>query len=88
MHYVINVASHYYMLHRFEIFSAPGTIAHGSIRLLVGSYVNTDLRHQYGISVDEALTSLLRNVLAARSEERRLYSMLERFQFVLFCMKV
>ena len=54
MHYVINVALHYYMLHRFEIFSAPGTIAHGSIRLLVGSYVNTDLRHQYGISVDEA----------------------------------
>ena len=88
MHHVINVALHYYMLHRFEIFSAPGTIAHGSIRLLVGSYVNTDLRHQYGISVDEALTSLLRNVLAARSEERRLYSMLERFQFVLFCMKV
>ena len=54
MHYVINVALHYYMLHRFEIFSAPGTIAHGSIRLLVGSYVNTDLRHQYGISIDEA----------------------------------
>ena len=54
MHYVINVTLHYYMLHRFEIFSAPGTIAHGSIRLLVGSYVNFDLRHQYGISVDEA----------------------------------
>ena len=35
-------------------FSAPGTIAHGYIRLLVGSYVNTDLLHQYGISVDEA----------------------------------
>ena len=27
------VALHYSMLHRFEIFSAPGTIAHGSIRL-------------------------------------------------------
>ena len=26
-----------YMLHRFEIFSAPGTIAHGSIRLSYGS---------------------------------------------------
>ena len=27
------VALHYSMLHRFEIFSAPGTIVHGSIRL-------------------------------------------------------
>ena len=25
------------MLHRFEIFSAPGTIAHGSIRLPTGA---------------------------------------------------
>ena len=32
MHYVM-VAIHYSMLHRFENFSAPGTIAHGSIRL-------------------------------------------------------
>ena len=32
LHYVM-VALHYSMLHRFEIFSAPGTIAHGSIRL-------------------------------------------------------
>ena len=31
-HYVM-LALHYSMLHRFEIFSAPGTIAHGSIRL-------------------------------------------------------
>ena len=31
LHYVISVALHY--LHRFEIFAAPGTIAHGSIRL-------------------------------------------------------
>ena len=31
LHYVM-VALHYSMLHRFEIFSAPGTIAHGSIR--------------------------------------------------------
>ena len=53
LHYVM-VALNFSMLHRFEIFSAPGTIAHGSIRLLVGSYVNFDLRHQYGISVDEA----------------------------------
>ena len=45
LHYVM-VALHYSMLHRFEIFSAPGTIAHGSIRLqprvfarlLVGNY--------------------------------------------------
>ena len=40
-----DAALHYSMLHRFEIFSAPGTIAHGSIRLppqnarlLVGNY--------------------------------------------------
>ena len=33
LHYVISVALHYSMLHRFEIFSAPGTIAHCSIRL-------------------------------------------------------
>ena len=33
LNYVINVALHYSMLHRFEIFSAPGTIAHCSIRL-------------------------------------------------------
>ena len=33
LHYVINVALHYWVLHRFEIFSAPGTIALGSIRL-------------------------------------------------------
>ena len=32
LHYVM-VALHYSMLHRFEIFSAPGTIAHGSIKL-------------------------------------------------------
>ena len=32
-----------------RFFSAPGTIAHGSNTLLVGSYVNNDLRHQYGI---------------------------------------
>ena len=31
-HYVM-VALHYSMLHRFETFSAPRTIAHGSIRL-------------------------------------------------------
>ena len=33
LHYVTNVALQYNMLHRFEIFSAPGTIAQGSIRL-------------------------------------------------------
>ena len=33
LHYVINVALHYWVLHRFEIFSAPGTIALGYIRL-------------------------------------------------------
>ena len=33
LYYVINVALHYCMVHRFEIFSAPGTIAHGCIRL-------------------------------------------------------
>ena len=32
LHYVM-VALHYSMLHRFKIFSAPGTIAHNSIRL-------------------------------------------------------
>ena len=32
LHYVM-VAVHFSMLHRFEIFSAPRTIAHGSIRL-------------------------------------------------------
>ena len=32
LHYFM-VALHYSMLHRFEIFPAPGTIAHGSIRL-------------------------------------------------------
>ena len=31
-HYLM-AALHYSMLHRFKIFSAPGTIAHGSIRL-------------------------------------------------------
>ena len=30
LHYVM-VALHYSMLHRFQMFSAPGTIAHGSI---------------------------------------------------------
>ena len=33
LNYVISVALHYYMFHRFDIFSAPGIIAHGSIRL-------------------------------------------------------
>ena len=33
LHYVRNVGLHYQVLHRFEIFSAPGTIALGSIRL-------------------------------------------------------
>ena len=33
LHYVISVALHYSMLHRFEIFSTPGTITHCSIRL-------------------------------------------------------
>ena len=33
LRYVISVALHYSMLHRLVIFSAPGTIAHGSIRL-------------------------------------------------------
>ena len=27
LHYVVNVALHYYMLHRFEFFSAPGTVS-------------------------------------------------------------
>ena len=31
--YYVMAALHYSMLHRFKIFSAPGTIAHGSIRL-------------------------------------------------------
>ena len=30
LHYVISVALHYSMLHRFETFSAPGTIAPGN----------------------------------------------------------
>ena len=33
LHYITNVALHYYMLHQSKIFSAPGTIAHVSIRL-------------------------------------------------------
>ena len=33
LHYVVNVVLHYYMLHRFEFFSAPGTISHGPIEL-------------------------------------------------------
>ena len=33
LHYVISVALHYSILHRFETFSAPGTIAQGSVRL-------------------------------------------------------
>ena len=33
LHYVISVVLHYCMLHPFEIFAAPGTIAHGSVRL-------------------------------------------------------
>ena len=37
--------------------------------------VNSDLRHQYGISVAEAQTSLLEGTsLAARSEKKRLFS--------------
>ena len=32
LHYIM-VALHYSRLHRFQIFSVPGTIAHGSIRL-------------------------------------------------------
>ena len=40
LHYIM-VALHYSMLHRFEIFSAPGTIAHGSIRLPPRSLVKT-----------------------------------------------
>ena len=34
LHYVM-VALHYSMLHRFEIFSAPRTIAHGSITHII-----------------------------------------------------
>ena len=33
LHYVVSVALLYSMLHRLEVFSAPGTIAHCSIRL-------------------------------------------------------
>ena len=39
-HYVM-AALHYSMLHRFKIFSAPGTIAHGSIRLPPRSLVSS-----------------------------------------------
>ena len=35
------VALHYPMLHRFKIFSAPGTIPHGSIRLLPRSLASS-----------------------------------------------
>ena len=41
LHYVINVALHYWVLHRFEIFSAPGTIALGSIRLPLRSLASS-----------------------------------------------
>ena len=44
LHYVIKVTSHYWhycMLHRFEIFSAPGTIAHGSVRLPPRSHASS-----------------------------------------------
>ena len=43
LHYVM-AALHYSMLHRFEIFSAPGIIAHGSIRLLVGNNIELKCR--------------------------------------------
>ena len=36
----VMVALHYSMLHRFKIFSAPGAITHGSIRLPPHSLVS------------------------------------------------
>ena len=52
LHYITNVALHYYMLHRSKISSAPGTIAHVSIRLpprifarlLVGNQLSCDTK--------------------------------------------
>ena len=41
LHYVRKITLNYYMSHQFEIFSAPGTLAHCSIRLPPGSLTSS-----------------------------------------------
>ena len=61
LHYVM-VALHYSMLHRFEIFSAPGTIVHGSIRLPPNSLASSQGR---SLAIEAALLTLLLKKLRA-----------------------
>ena len=61
LHYVM-VALHYSMLHRFEIFSAPGTIVHGSIRLPPNSLASSQ---GLSLAIEAALLTLLLKKLRA-----------------------
>ena len=66
LHYVM-VALHYSMLHRFEIFSAPGTIVHGSIRLPPNSLASSQ---GLSLAIEAALlTRLLKKLRALHALE-------------------
>ena len=61
LHYVM-VALHYSMLHRFEIFSAPGTIVHGSISLPPHSLASSQ---GCSLAIEATLLTLLLKKLRA-----------------------
>ena len=45
LHYAMKIALNYCMLHQFEIFSTPGTIAHCSIRLRLAASCLREAAH-------------------------------------------
>ena len=80
LHYVM-VALHYSMLHRFEIFSAPGTIVHGSIRLPPHSLASSQ---GCSLAIEAALLTLLLKKLRALHALEDLDTLLKHF-FTFVC---
>ena len=80
LHYVM-VALHYSMLHRFEIFSAPGTIVHGSIRLPPHSLASSQ---GCSLAIEAALLTLLLKKLRALHALEDLDTLLKNF-FTFVC---
>ena len=80
LHYVM-VALHYSMLHRFEIFSAPGTIGHGSIRLPPHSLASSQ---GCSLAIEAALLTLLLKKLRALHALEDLDTLLKHF-FTFVC---
>ena len=80
LHYVM-VALHYSMLHRFEIFSAPGTIVHGSIRLPPHSLASSQ---GCSLAIETALLTLLLKKLRALHALEDLDTLLKHF-FTFVC---